>query len=240
MKLLVSVIISIVLFAVVALLLQRSKKSLQKNIESNFYEKRDDFFTKAERSFFGVLQQAVEPHYKIFGKVRLADVVKVKSGLSQSIRQTSLNRITSKHIDFVLCDPKTLAVVCAVELDDSSHQKEDRKHRDDFVDATLQSVGVPIVHFPVRQAYILQDLKEALQSILEIPIAISEKNEIESLPSSDKQGEKIANKPLQLCPKCGSNLVVKVAKQGKHQGKEFMACSQYPNCKTIIPIELSL
>ncbi len=33
------------------------------------------------------------------------------------------------------------------------------------------------------------------------------------------------------CPKCGSELVVKVAKKGPNAGKEFMACPGFPKCR---------
>lgn len=40
-------------------------------------------------------------------------------------------------------------------------------------------------------------------------------------------------KKKNLCPKCGSELVLRIAKQGTHKGKEFYGCSSYPKCKHI-------
>jgi len=37
----------------------------------------------------------------------------------------------------------------------------------------------------------------------------------------------------QLCPKCTSILVKKVAKKGEHKGAEFLACSAFPKCRHI-------
>jgi len=34
-----------------------------------------------------------------------------------------------------------------------------------------------------------------------------------------------------LCPKCGSELVLRVAKQGANKGNEFYGCSNYPKCR---------
>lgn len=34
-----------------------------------------------------------------------------------------------------------------------------------------------------------------------------------------------------VCPKCKSNLVLRVAKQGKNKGNKFYGCSSYPRCK---------
>lgn len=35
------------------------------------------------------------------------------------------------------------------------------------------------------------------------------------------------------CPKCGSPLVRRMAKQGKYAGEEFLGCSGYPKCKYV-------
>jgi len=34
-----------------------------------------------------------------------------------------------------------------------------------------------------------------------------------------------------LCPKCGNELVLRVAKQGANKGNEFYGCSNYPKCR---------
>jgi restriction system protein len=39
-----------------------------------------------------------------------------------------------------------------------------------------------------------------------------------------------------LCPKCGSEMKKRVARQGANAGKEFWGCVSYPKCKGIRPI----
>jgi hypothetical protein len=119
-------------------------------------------FTAAERSFLGVLEQAVGEGHRVFGKVRLADVIKVNSGLSRSARQVAFNRITAKHLDFVLCDPTDLTVVAAIELDDKSHEATSRQQRDSFVDAALGVAGIPVHHFSAKRSYSVHDLRGAI------------------------------------------------------------------------------
>lgn len=38
------------------------------------------------------------------------------------------------------------------------------------------------------------------------------------------------------CPKCGSELVLRVAKQGANNGNEFYGCSNYPKCRHTAPV----
>ena len=34
-----------------------------------------------------------------------------------------------------------------------------------------------------------------------------------------------------ICPKCGSDLVLRQVKQGARQGSQFLGCSSYPRCR---------
>ena len=36
-----------------------------------------------------------------------------------------------------------------------------------------------------------------------------------------------------VCPRCGAELVLRVAKKGANEGKEFYGCSAFPKCKYI-------
>jgi hypothetical protein len=96
------------------------------------------------------------------GKVRLADVVKVKGGLNKSSWQNAFNRIQSKHVDIVACDPATLSIQFVVELDDSTHSQSRRQSRDQFVDNALQAAGVPVVHVTAKKGYSVQDIQSIL------------------------------------------------------------------------------
>ena len=89
-------------------------------------------------------------------------IVKVRQGLESGERQSAFNRIKSKHVDFVACDPDTLDIMFVIELDDRSHEREDRSERDEFVDAALEDSGVPIVRFPVRKSYSAQEIRSKL------------------------------------------------------------------------------
>ena len=72
------------------------------------------------------------------------------------------NRIQSKHLDFVLCDPKDLSVQLVIELDDASHQEARRQDRDGFLDKALAAADVRILHFQAKRTYSVQDIREAI------------------------------------------------------------------------------
>ena len=39
------------------------------------------------------------------------------------------------------------------------------------------------------------------------------------------------------CPKCGSEMVLRVAKKGAHSGKEFGGCSKFPGYRGVASVE---
>ena len=51
---------------------------------------------------------------------------------------------------------------------------------------------------------------------------VSEKQHIRNVRSSRKNP---------LCPKCGSVMVQRTAKKGRHNGSKFWGCSNFPSCK---------
>ncbi len=121
------------------------------------YERVPSLLTAAERSFYGVLREAVDHQCTIFAKVRLGDLLEIPWGTSKF--RTHLSRIDRKHVDFVLCDPASFSPLLVIELDDSSHARLDRQERDAFVDAALDAAGLAILHVPAQRAYTPADLR---------------------------------------------------------------------------------
>ena len=151
MKWLFAMLVVVAVIALVAL--KRRDKSTNGEGERLPYALEEGLFSPAERSFLGVLDQALGKNYRVFGKVRVADVVTVEKGTPKSLWQRAFNRINAKHFDFVLCSPSDLKPVCAVELNDKSHAQEARKGRDQFLEDVCKKAGLPLVFFPAQHTY---------------------------------------------------------------------------------------
>jgi len=130
------------------------------------YQPAKALFTAAERSFLGVLDQAVGAEYRVFGKVRVADLASVKSGLGRSARRGALNPIAAKHIDFVVCRASDLSVVCAVELNDRSHASPRTQARDELLAKVCQTIGLPLFTVPAKQAYTVQEVRTSFTATI--------------------------------------------------------------------------
>lgn len=105
---------------------------------------RNWLFSYNEKDAYQKLKPiAEELGYTVFAKVRLLDLVTPVKGNPKY--KTYFYKVQAKHVDFVLCDEKLVAR-CVIELDDKSHDTEERQKRDSFVDEVLKSVGYKIIH----------------------------------------------------------------------------------------------
>ena len=159
---------------VVAVLVAAAGKKAGSGSKVGFsYVPAKALFSPAERSFLAVLDQAVGLEHRVFGKVRVADLASVKPGLGTSARQGALNRVASKHFDFVVCRASDLSVVCAVELNDSSHSSKRVQARDELLTNVCEAIGLPLFQVPAKRAYSAQELQAQFASVIGVAPAVA-------------------------------------------------------------------
>ncbi len=110
-------------------------------------------------AFHGPLLEAVAGKHLIMCKVRLADIITCSQ--SDWCRGWG-GAIAQKHIDFVLCDPVTTRFILAIELDDRSHDRPERRRRDAFVDQVMAGAGVRLIRFQARAHYCVPTLTQVI------------------------------------------------------------------------------
>lgn len=199
------------------LLFEKNEKSSE--IEYPYHQV-DDFISPAELNFFFNLKSVIGDSAQIFSKVKLSDLFYAKTGDFGKNRSYN-NRIDRKHVDFLLCDPKTLKPILGIELDDKSHQRADRQERDDFVNNVFRVTKLPLMHVSVQRSYSQSELKSKLSAYLTGEQIIN--NHPETVQESSPR-----------CPKCGSEMILRTAKRGDNQGGKFWGCSKYPECRGVI------
>ncbi len=132
----------------------------------------DDFemigplLSDAELNFYRLLLKVLahpndpqgSPQAVVMSKVRVPDLIRVRKGLDRSERSSAFNRIKAKHVDFVLCEPGTMRVMCVIELDDKSHRSEKVQRRDALMDSIYAAAGLPILHVDCRRGYSIQEV----------------------------------------------------------------------------------
>lgn len=245
-------LIFLVMFFIILAALTAKMRSTAPGSPQLAYTKKPALFTPAERSFLGVLDSAVGADYRIFGKVRVADVIAVRSTSDRRAWGRAFGRISAKHFDFVLCSADDLSVVGVIELDDKSHQQRKRQERDDFLVAVCADVNLPLIRIPAQHAYPVQQVRAQVLLALGIqdrPIAAEPPRDAApepqqspnptSRPASPVSAQpSAANTVSPSCPKCTASMVLRVAKSGTNAGQKFWGCSAYPRCRTIIKSSL--
>jgi very-short-patch-repair endonuclease len=223
------------------LLADNSNGSQEVNLKKLPYRISDNFLSNAERSFYLVLRDLIGDQRDIFTKVSLGDLFYVTVRGDESQFRTYRNKIDRKHVDFLICNRQTLEPVVGIELDDKSHQREDRQERDRFVEAVFACANLPLVRFPARRAYSANEITAALAPYLnnapERFFETSLRYEVKpSIPLAVREVAPAEPVPPQ-CPKCGAAMKLRIASKGANPGAKFWGCSNYPNCRGIIPIQ---
>ncbi len=109
--------------------------------------------SKGEKVFFDILIQSISPDLYICPKVRVADLIEVDLPKSDKRFWLSFNKISKKHVDFVLCNRADFAPVLVMELDGGSHKASSRSQRDTFVNDAFVQAMIPVLHIPVTGSY---------------------------------------------------------------------------------------
>lgn len=125
------------------------------------YHVKPYLFTKAEWHFHRALAAGLSKDFLVFSYVRMADVMRVK-GISRKDRtwMEHFSKISSKHLDFIVCGQGQGEILCALELDDSSHTRKDRLKRDAFVDKACASAGLPLIRIKAQPSYNPDSLRD--------------------------------------------------------------------------------
>ena len=225
------VIAALIVFGIVAAALFLKSRDTQ-SPGNHEYARKPEFLSPAERSFFGVLQSAVGDNGIVLAKVRIADVIAPSKTADKAKWQRSFNRISAKHFDFLVCTADSVDPVVAVELDDKSHQSKSARARDQAKDDAAYSAGLPLMRIAADRAYSTNQVRAELR---EFGMSFGDH---QSPPfNSDVVEATASNNSPPKCPKCQSDLVLRKGAKGKFAGKKFWGCSQFPNCRTLVPIE---
>ena len=141
------VVVVIIEFVFILLLKKKNKQQPDEEPQDNNlpYKICNRLLTDKELKFYQSLKPITdELGYNIMCKVRLADLAELPNGTPQYMKW--FNAVRSKHIDFVICSGDT-SPLFAVEVDDKSHDKEDRKKRDAFVNKIFEGSPVKLLRY---------------------------------------------------------------------------------------------
>lgn len=127
------------------------------------YVQREYLMTQNERTFYKSLFNAVGKKYLIFPQIHLDALFRYN--LKNQYHQAAFRAIRGYSVDYVLCCPD-FQIVCAIELDDSTHQKPERRARDEAVESIFTRTGLPLVRIPLNRPMNYEELSRYIFSCL--------------------------------------------------------------------------
>jgi len=101
--------------------------------------------SRTETEFFVKLERTVSERYYVFPQVHLSALLSPQAQGKDWLY--AFRHINGKSVDYVLCDKQTLRPTYAIELDDYTHDKADRRKRDAEVERIFEEAELPLVRF---------------------------------------------------------------------------------------------
>jgi very-short-patch-repair endonuclease len=120
--------------------------------------------TRAEHQCYDALVEAVGKDYYIFPQAHLTSIVDHK--IKGQNWRGAFRHIDEKSVDFVLCDKNYIAPRLAIELDDRTHERMDRKLRDGEVERILRSACLPLLRLDNHGQFNSSELSQKIKTFL--------------------------------------------------------------------------
>ena len=131
----------------------------KENINIALYEKKEYLMTRNELKFYKQLKKITDKlDLTIFAQVSLYQIIKNKE-------YKDFNKIKSKSIDFVITEDNGKIKLC-IELDDSSHNKNNRIKRDNFINQIFKQTNINLLRIPVQEFYNIEALENKIKEQL--------------------------------------------------------------------------
>lgn len=136
----------LLLIGVVVRAAKRHRKSRAADLSSRWpLEAKHQVMSDRERVLFGRLREAL-PGHVILAQAQLIQLLNFERGART---QTLFNRICQLSVDFVVLNPDT-SILAAIELDDATHERADRRDADARKTHALQSAGVRLIRWNAK------------------------------------------------------------------------------------------
>ncbi|WP_295447908.1 DUF2726 domain-containing protein [uncultured Thiodictyon sp.] len=121
-------------------------------------------FSPPQRAFLAVLERALGPDYRVYGRVRVAEVIGVRRRLDRAARRRAFARLGDRQFDFLVCRAGSGAIACAVNLVPRSRMG--RAVRPDTLDRVCVAAGLPFVRLREADDYLEAELVQRIHAAI--------------------------------------------------------------------------
>lgn len=184
------------------------------------YRLREHFLSTPEIALYRALREMVADRYIIYAKVALNDIFSI---VRPNENVHYFNKIFRKHVDFLLCHPRTLKPEIGVELV-KPVSKDETRNSDQFMEDLFFAAGLPLVHVPSSERYQIADIISLFRLAL----------------TKAQQKEKfldVARDSVPMCPVCGKMMVLRTHRSGPQAGQLYYGCVDNPTCPGTVSVK---
>lgn len=135
----------------------KKTKNMVGNVSNDYYKYAFLLFNREQMFYKNLLIATEKMNVDIFIKVGLKDLLGTLSN-----NKSSFNKISQKHIDFVICDRDDQEIILAIEFDEEHHTNEEQQQSDKVKNDICKIAGLPLLRFNLKQSIIPHTIKKQM------------------------------------------------------------------------------
>lgn len=181
------------------------------------------------RAFLDALDRAVGREYRVFAHVPLSAVVDTEGGAA--------DLPPGRCLDFLLCDPETLAPACAIQMETPGRGAG----TESLITELCREIGLPLLRVPERPAYAVSRLRNLVRervTAAAVPGVDASREpwigETHGEEATHPEPDPAAPASEPNCPRCGSPMQARRVSSGAQAGRRVWRCSRYPECPAVV------
>lgn len=120
------------------------------------YFAKNTIMTERENKFFKQLNEILGNKWFVVPQVHLSALLNHK--VKGQNWKAAFRHINGKSVDYVLLSKETMKPICAIELDDSTHNYKNRAERDAEVERIFAEAKLPLARFRNPEKLSRQDI----------------------------------------------------------------------------------
>lgn len=203
------------------------------------FTRQSALFSTAERNLWRELTQAAGEDNCVFGKVRLADLVRVRPDLNSTDAKIVQDEIGALSVDFVICRRSNFTIAVAVMLTNGKRDESRESMDSTHTEGALAAAGVPLLRLSPDKEYTVANLRTELRraTLASAAAQTTPAAQVGQQPPITEHAIPAASRS-ETCPTCGAELVKRRVSGGRMDGNQVLACPNYPACKHVLPLTI--
>ena len=140
------------------------KESTEIKKSTYHYFAKNTIMTERENKFFKQLNEILGNKWFVIPQVHLSALLNHK--VKGQNWKAAFRHINGKSVDYVLLSKETMKPICAIELDDSTHNYKNRVERDAEVERIFAEAKLPLARFKNPEKLSRQDIVNTIAAAI--------------------------------------------------------------------------